>query len=463
MRNIGTIIATAPIYISAIMKAFPKSFLWGAATSSFQIEGATHADGRGSSIWDDFCRTPGKVSDGSNGDIACDHYHRYPEDIALMKSLGLQAYRFSIAWPRILPQGTGKVNPAGLDFYERLVDGLLAAGIEAFPTLYHWDLPSALQDKGGWTHPDSPQWFTEYTQAVVKRLGDRAQNWTTLNEPHVFTWLGYGLGFHAPGHTDRTAYCQTVRNALLAHGRASQVLRAHNSALRVGIANSLLRIEPAAPGEEAAADAMDQITNRIWMDPIIHGEVPAWARGFLQNSGTEISSSDLSIIHQKPDFVGVNYYNRLLASSTGIPERPYTLQHPDYPGVVKTDIGWEVYPQGLQYTLEMLRDRYGNIPAYITENGACYNDEPSSDGQIHDTRRTDYYRQHLDAMEKSIVAGCDVRGYFAWSLMDNFEWAHGYSKRFGLVHVDYARDNLRTPKDSALWYQNKIAEFKSLS
>lgn len=437
------------------MSVFPAKFQWGAATSSFQIEGAAFADGKGPSIWDDFCRTPGKISDHSNGDTACDHYYRYPADIALMQNLGLQAYRFSIAWPRIMPQGTGTIAPGGLDFYDRLVDALLAAGIEPYPTLYHWDLPNALQAKGGWTNPDMPLWFAEYTRVVAERLTDRCKRWTTLNEPHVFTWLGYGLGFHAPGHTSRAEYSASVRNALLAQGLSSQALRSLSPSLQVGMANSLLRIEPATSSDHQAADYMDQITNRIWMDPLIHGTIPDWARNYLENYGTTISDSDLRTMHSRPDFIGVNYYNRLLASATGNPERPYTLGHPDYAGVVKTDIGWEVYPQGLRYTLEMLRDRYGNIPAYITENGACYNDGPDSSGRIRDDKRIDYLRGHLETLQACIAEGCDVRGYFAWSLMDNFEWAHGYSKRFGMVYVDYATLQ-RTPKDSALWYRDWI-------
>ena len=438
------------------MSAFSKEFLWGAATSSFQIEGAAHVHGKGTSIWDDFCKIPGKISDNSHGEIACDHYHRMAEDVNLMKQLSLQAYRFSLAWPRIIPQGKGAIETAGLDFYERLIDHLLENEIQPFPTLYHWDLPSALQKEGGWTHPDMPLWFAEYTQAVIHRLGDRVIHWTTLNEPHVFTWLGHGLGVHAPGHRNIPEYAATIRNALLAHGHATQVLRAHSPEIQVGLANSLLRIEPTTEADAFAADCMDQITNRIWMDPVIHGTLPEWADQYLKQHGTTITAQDLEVIHSDPDFIGVNYYNRVLASSTQSPEQPFQMNHPDYPGVVKTDIGWEVYPKGLEFTLTMLRDRYHNIPAYITENGACYNDVPGADGQIHDSKRVDFYQQHMKALEKCVANGCDVRGYFAWSLMDNFEWSHGYSKRFGLVFVDYPQGNKRILKDSALWYQQWI-------
>ncbi len=433
-----------------------KPFLWGAATSAFQIEGAPDADGKGPSIWDAFCREPGRIADASNGDVACDHYHRLESDVALLKDLHLKAYRFSLSWPRIQPEGMGGPNAAGLDFYERLVDQLLQKGIEPMPTLYHWDLPLALQAKGGWTHPDCALWFAEYASLVAKRLGDRISSIVTLNEPHVFTWLGYGLGVHAPGHKNLQEYAASVRTALLAHGRAVVALRSVKESLAIGIANSLLRIEPASPEETQAASRMDQIVNRIWLDPVIHGTLPPWAGEWLQAHGTAISGDDLQIINARTDFVGVNYYNRVLAQTRPSDGFPYTLSHPDYPGVNKTDIGWEVYADGLQHTLRMLRDDYGNIPSYITENGACYNDTPSPDGAIHDERRLRYLESHLEALKKSQEEGCDVRGYFAWSLMDNFEWAYGYSMRFGLVHVDYENQARRTLKDSAHWYRAYI-------
>lgn len=434
--------------------------LWGSATSSFQIEGAATQDGKGPSIWDTFCRIPGKISDKSNGDIACDHYNVMESDVKLMHELGLDTYRFSIAWPRILPQGTGSVNLKGLDFYDRLVDSLLARGIEPFPTLYHWDLPQALQDKGGWTSPDMPDWFVQYAEPVVRRLQDRVRNWTTLNEPHVFCFLGYGLEFHAPGHANRTEYFQSVRNALLAHGRTAQLIRSINPHLQVGIANCWPLVEALDEQQHDAAYKLDQMTNRIYFDPIIHGTVPPWVRESMAAKGVDISDSDLQQIHQPLDFVGINYYMRMLASATGNSAKPYMMQHPHYEGIKVTDIGWEVYPQGLEKVLQHIREDYGNLPVYITENGCSYGDAPGPDGHVHDARRVEYYREHIAAMHRAVAAGSDVRGYFVWSLMDNFEWAHGYSQRFGIVYVDYENDRKRIVKDSGQWYQHMIREYK---
>jgi len=439
-----------------------KRILWGSATSSFQIEGGSTADGKGPSIWDTFCRTPGKISDQSNGDFACDHYHRFREDIALMKDLGLETYRFSIAWPRIVPLGSGAINSKGFDFYEQLVDELLAQGIEPYPTLYHWDLPQALQDIGGWTHPDISLRFAEYTSAVVARLADRVKKWTTLNEPHVFTWLGHGIGIHAPGITDKRQFSLSIRNALLAHGRGAQAIRAIDPSLQVGIANCWPVIQPLEPQFEAAAHKLDQITNRIFIDPIIHGTVPEFAREFLASVDVHISPEDLRIMHQPLDFVGINYYMRMLASETGNPAKPFNLAHPRYDGAQITDVGWEVYPDGLETVLKIFREEYGNLPLYITENGAAYNDIPGADGAIHDARRVDYYRRHIEAVLKAQRAGSDICGYFAWSLMDNFEWSHGYAQRFGLVYVDYENNCQRIPKDSALWYKNWIRDSHSM-
>ena len=437
----------------------PTRILWGAATSSFQIEGAATQDSKGPSIWDTFCRQPGKISDQSNGDVACDHYNRMESDVLMMKDMGLDAYRFSLAWSRIFPLGTGSVNTKGLDFYDRLTDALLRNGIEPFPTLYHWDLPQALEDLGGWTNPQIAHWFADYADVVVRRLGDRIQNWTTFNEPHVFA-NGYGGEHHAPGHGNRKEFAQSVRCILLAHGRASQAIRAVNADLHVGIVNCWPLPQPLDATQQEAALKMDQISNRIWFDPIIHGTVPDFAREVLAKQGVVITPEDLGIIQQKLDFVGINYYMRLFASATNDPQRPYTMQHPRYEGAQITDIGWEVYPDGLRQVLATVRDDYGNLPVYVTENGASYSTGISEDGHIHDDLRIEYYRKHLEAMQAAVQEGCNVRGYFAWSLMDNFEWSHGYQQRFGIVHVDYANDCKRTLKDSALWYMDYIAKSK---
>lgn len=439
------------------MKHTNNSFLWGAATSSYQIEGAVNIDGRSPSIWDTFCATPGKISDGSSGAVACDHYNRLEEDVGIMQRLGLQAYRFSIAWPRILPEGVGKVNDKGLDLYERLLDYLLAADILPFPTLYHWDLPQVLQDKGGWTNPDISHWFAEYTQAVVRRLGDRVKQWTTLNEPHVFTLLGHLTGSHAPGHTNRAHYFLAMRNALLAHGRSSLVLRSHHNNLQVGIANCWPLIQPLGPEHEVAANHANQLTNRIWFDPLYLGKIPEFAAKKMEQYGASLSEEELRLVHNPPDFVGLNYYMRMLAKNSPDPDKTFELSHPRYPGAVITDIGWEVYPQGLSAVLEIIRDEYGNPPVYITENGASYGDGPDCNGVVRDLRRVEYYQQHLQALENSRTQGCAVAGYFAWSLLDNFEWAKGYQDRFGLVHVDYANKCRRTIKQSGFWYSDHIA------
>ncbi len=430
-------------------------FQWGVATSSFQIEGGAQQDGRGESIWDTFCKQQGKIFDKSNGDVACDHYNRLEQDLDLLKDLGVNAYRFSIAWPRIYPQGFGTLEPRGLDFYKRLMEGLLQRDITPFPTLYHWDLPQALQDVGGWTHDDTPLHFASYAETVIKALGSYTPHWTTLNEPHVFCYLGYELGVHAPGHTSRKEHMQAIRNALRAHGLGAQAIRTHKSNALVGIANCYPLPEPLADNSIEAADWADQMTNRIYFDPFLKGTVPPFVAQEMEKVGIKISSHDLSQIQGKLDFVGINYYNRMLARPGGFPEKPYVLEHPRYPGVQITDIGWEVYPQGLEEVLRRMRDDYGNLPVYITENGASYHDGVSADGMVHDQRRVEFYQKHLGAVANAQQNGCNVAGYFAWSMMDNFEWSHGYSQRFGIVHVDYATQK-RTLKDSALWYRDYI-------
>lgn len=432
-------------------------FIWGVATSSFQIEGATHEDGRGSSIWDTFCAQPGKIFDRSNGDVACEHFHRLEEDLNLIQSLGVNAYRFSIAWPRILPQGTGLVELRGLDFYERLIDGLLKRNIQPFPTLYHWDLPQALQDLGGWTHEDLPAYFADYASVVTQKFADRITHWTTLNEPHVFCYLGYELGVHAPGHTSRKEHLQAIRNALRAHGLAAKTIRSIQTTAKVGIANCYPLPQALNSHSEEAADWADQITNRIYFDPILLGTVPPFVREQMECVGVVISETDMQDIRDPLDFVGINYYNRMMARPGGFPEKPFILEHPRYPGARITDIGWEHFPQGLLEVLHRMRDRYPSLPVYITENGAAYNLGPDTQGQIHDKDRVDFYQTHLESIDQARKDGCLIGGYFAWSLMDNFEWSHGYSQRFGLVHVDY-KTQKRTLKDSALWYKKRIGK-----
>ncbi|MGZ8694150.1 MAG: GH1 family beta-glucosidase [Gaiellaceae bacterium] len=429
---------------------FPADFVWGAATSAYQVEGAVAEDGRGRSIWDSFCDGPGNVLSGDSGAVACDSYHRYGEDLALLRELGLGAFRFSVAWPRILPEGRGRVNTAGLDFYDRFVDGLLAAGIEPFVTLYHWDLPQALQDSGGWVARDTTSAFAELVEVVHARLGDRVQRWITICEPWVVSWLGYGTGEHAPGHRSEVEALAAVHNVLLAHAGALEVLRRDANA-RVGITVDLLCVEPAsgAPADVAAARRLDGTRNRWILDPLLRGAYP---EDIVEHFGAKLprfEDGDLAAIAAPLDFLGVNYYTRnVVAAGPGgeavvvEPERPCTA------------MGWEVYPDGLAQLLVRLRDDYDCPPIYVTENGAAYEDRVV-DGRIDDPQRVAYLDAHFGALGEAIEAGVPVRGYFLWSLLDNFEWAWGYSRRFGIVHVDF--DTLeRTPKASFRWYQQLI-------
>lgn len=445
------------------MKRFPKDFLWGAATSCYQIEGATDEGGRGESIWDVFCRTPGKVVNGESGAVACDHYHRMPQDVAMMKSLGLQAYRFSLAWPRIFPTGTEtSPNEAGLDFYDRLVDALLEAGIEPWATLYHWDLPAPL---GGWTTRSTCEAFVRFTEAASKRLGDRVKHWITHNEPWCVSMLSYQLGEHAPGHKDWGEALQAAHHVLLSHGMAVPVIRANVAGAKVGITLNLCPPEPASPSaaDAAAAHWFDGWFNRWFLDPLYHRGYPAdmiaayreaghlpgdWDSGLIQ-------SGDLETMSAETDFLGINFYSRGIIRCDKTPEAdnaPRTV----HDSGVKTDMGWEVYAPSLTRLLLRLDAEYPVKQLVITENGCAYSDGPGPDGRIRDTRRIDYFHQHLDACHDAIAAGAPLVGYFAWSLMDNFEWAFGYEKRFGLVHVDY-ETQVRTPKDSALWLRDVIA------
>jgi beta-glucosidase len=446
---------------------FPKNFLFGVATSSYQIEGAAHEDGRGESIWDTFCREPGRILDNSNGDVACDHYHRWAADLDLIKSLGVDAYRFSLAWPRIQPDGRGATNAAGLDFYERLVDGLLERGLKPYATLYHWDLPQTLQDVGGWDNRDTAYRFAEYARIVTERLGTRVASYATLNEPWCSSILSYQLGEHAPGLRDRRAALSAAHHLLLGHGEAMKVMRAVVPGADLGIVINLNPYYTATDSAEdrAAATQGDGEFNRWFLDPLLRGEYPADIWESYGADVPEVQAGDLATIAAPLDFLGVNYYSRALVAAAPTAASPVSITPVSITPVSTTPVAvvlkpkessytamdWEVFPQGLSDLLLRLKTDYALPPVYITENGAAYADTLSGES-VHDVARTQYFARHLEAVRQSTEQGVDVRGYFAWSLMDNFEWAHGYDKRFGLVHVDYQTQK-RTLKDSAKWFQ----------
>jgi len=428
---------------------FPHDFLWGAATASYQVEGAWNKDGKGESVWDRFSHTPGNISDGGTGDVACDHYHRYEEDIALMRRLGLKAYRFSVSWPRVLPLGRGRINPKGLDFYDRLVDGLCAANIEPFLTLFHWDLPQALQDEGGWANRSTGQAFADYAALMAKRLGDRVRFWTTFNEPSVVAFDGHLYGEHAPGIKDpRTAY-QVVHHLMVAHGLAVQAIRAADSRAKAGIVLNLWPADPASdsPEDVAAAEAAWQRSETLFLDPLFKGHYPPAVYELVGANMPVIQSGDMALIAQELDFLGANYYSRNLVNAEGS-IRPV-------PGAEYTEMGWEVHAPAMRRLLVKINREYKLPPLYITENGSAFKDEVSADGKVHDPRRLDYLKQHFIQTRLAMQDGVDVRGYMVWSLMDNFEWGHGFTKRFGLVRVDYDTQQ-RIVKDSGEWYAEVI-------
>jgi beta-glucosidase len=442
---------------------FPDGFVWGAATASYQIEGAANEDGRGPSIWDTFSRTPGRVHAGHTGDVACDHYHRYRDDVAMMAGLGLASYRFSVAWPRIQPDGSGPVNTRGLDFYDRLTDELLAKGIDPVITLYHWDLPQTLQDRGGWTVRETAEAFAEYAQIVYGRLGDRVGTWTTLNEPWCSAYLGYASGRHAPGITDPASAFKAVHHLLLGHGLAVKALR-EAGAQNIGITlnpASVLPLDPRNAADVDAARIVDGLNNRIFLDPLVKGHYPDDMREHMQRfvDLSFIRDGDEALIQQPIDVLGVNFYQPTYVSAK--PGHPASPENPGTEGIEfrkpvgpVTDMDWQIEPAGLTRLLERLHNDYG-VPLLITENGAAYPDGPSADGRVHDTNRIEYLDGHLRACHDAMSRGVDLRGYFVWSLMDNFEWSEGYAKRFGIVHVDY-RTQARLPKDSADWYADVI-------
>jgi len=446
----------------ATERTFPDHFAWGAATASFQIEGSTDADGRTDSIWDTFCRRPGAVVGGDTGETACDHYRRMPDDVALMADLGLDTYRFSVAWPRVRPDA-GAVNAAGIDFYSRLVDTLLEHDIEPWVTLYHWDLPQTLEDSGGWTNRDTAYRFADYTATVFDALGDRVPTWTTLNEPWCSALLGYNAGVHAPGRTEPRAAVAAVHHLLLAHGLGMEVLRA-GGAEQAGITLNLWPFEAAHPDDPAEVELarlLDGLQNRIFLDPILRGEYPADVRAHLGPFGIDdhIVDGDLELIGAPIDVLGVNYY-----TTTQIEARPPSAEDAEWEtiswtigidavrnssrGLPRTAMGWEVDPDGFSALLRRIRDEYPPTALVITENGSAWDDVVDADGRVDDPERVAYLESHLGAVLDAIADGVDVRGYLAWSLLDNFEWSLGYSKRFGIVHVDYDTQ-ARTRKSSA--------------
>ena len=432
--------------------SFRKDFMWGAATASFQIEGAWNEDGKSPSIWDEFCHRGGKIEDNSTGDIACDHYHRYKEDVKLMAELGLKAYRFSIAWTRILPDGTGKINEKGLEFYSNLVDELLKYNITPYVTLYHWDLPYCLQLKGGWTNPESPLWFEEYTKVIVKCFGERVKNYITFNEPSVFMGCGCSQGGHAPGYQLSTRdLLHMGHNIHLAHGRAVKVIRELTPFAEVGITLASL---PAIPVTEKDADAAYEshfsITREFffwsdayWADPIVLGHYPEKLLQETKDIFPSFTDEDMKLISQKIDFIGINIY-----------QGHYTGDYTRKPGTPHTEIGWDTFDSALEWGVKHFTKRY-QIPIYITENGLSCHDWESLDGKVHDPNRIDFLHRYLRGLKTAAESGCDVRGYFQWSFMDNFEWAKGYNPRFGMVFCDYATQK-RIPKDSAYWYKEVI-------
>jgi len=433
--------------------SFPDEFLWGAETAAYQIEGAAFEDGRGVGIWDRFCDVEGKVRNGDDGAVACDFYHRYRDDIALMSELGIDAFRFSIAWPRVIPSGVGPVNVAGLDFYDRLVDALLGSGITPFVTLYHWDLPQPLEDAGGWPARDTVAAFESFAEAVAGRLGDRVRHWITVNEPWVASWLGYGLGEHAPGRTSERDALAAAHHLMLAHGRAVGILRELAPAAEVGITLDLEYVEPVSgsDADREAATRFDGYRNRWFLDPVQLGAYPADMLAVYSGVLPEIRDGDLETISVPADFLGVNYYRRTRVAAAGA--GPSVIVAPS--GLEHTDMGWEVYPAGLHALLRRVRDEYGPALIYVTENGASYTDVRRHDGSVRDPERIGYLERHVAAVGRAIGEGVPVQGYFVWSLLDNFEWAHGYSRRFGIVFVDYTTLE-RVPKSSFLWYRGLI-------
>jgi beta-glucosidase len=467
----GTVVAVTPPPPAQTVELppieFPAGFEWGAATAAYQIEGAAREDGRGPSVWDDFSHTEGKVARGHTGDVACDHYHRMDDDVAMMAELGLRTYRFSISWSRVMPDGRGRVNRAGLDFYHRLVERLLEVDIVPCPTLFHWDLPSGLESIGGFRTRDTCSWFADYAALMVQELGDRVTRWSTFNEPWCYAYLGHAAGVHAPGLRDPRASVTVAHHQLLAHGIALQAMRSERDGLDLGIVinPSPVRSEGTPPASADDIRRVDGIHNRWWFDGLLRGAYPADLLDDFGPLADAVEPGDLATVAQPLDWLGINYYFDILLRGRR-PDDPTArpmLQYPTVTGATEsvmrsehTDMGWPITPDGFTELLVRLRDDHPNLPPiYITENGCAY-DDPVIDGRCADPRRIDYLDLHLRAIAEAIDAGVDIRGYYQWSLMDNFEWALGYDKRFGLVHVDF--DTLeRTWRDSAHWYRDVIA------
>jgi beta-glucosidase len=430
------------------LRGFPAGFVWGASTSAYQIEGAANEDGRGVSIWDVFARQPGRVANGDTGEVACDHYHRVREDIDLLSGGGFGAYRFSVAWPRVLPEGTGAVNARGLDFYDRLVDGLLAAGIAPWVCLYHWDLPQALQERGGWLNRDSASWFADYARVVAARLGDRVTHWAMFNEIGVHALFGHGIGTHAPGLTGLPNMLAAIHQQNRAQGFALTALRADLPRARLG---TVLSLQPARASSEreqdgAAAARFDALWNRACIDPLLTGRYPD---ALAADVAGLVEAGDLAAIRQPVDFVGLNYYSPMYIAAA--PNSLFGAWFGALPArMPTTHMGWPIVPEALTVQLRELRDRYGNPEVYVTENGASFTDTVETDGAVRDPLRIAYLEAHLRAARQALREGCALRGYFVWSLLDNFEWAEGFSRRFGLVHVDF-KTLKRTPKASFGW------------
>ena len=444
---------------------FPKGFFWGAATAAYQIEGAWKEDGKGESIWDRFAHTPGKIKNGDTGDVACDSYHRWKDDLALAQAMNLNSYRFSISWPRIQPSGAGAANAKGLDYYSRLVDALLAAHIRPLVTLYHWDLPQALEDAGGWPNRDTAARYTDYVQIMAQALGDRVSDWILFNEPAAFVDLGYLEGTHAPGRSSLLDFLRAAHVVNLAQGEGFRALKAIRPASRAGTAYSMSACEPATNSEDdkLAAERAHAITNVWFLEPALHGRYPE-ALTFLPETAMRILSGDMERVRAPLDFIGINLYYRTIASAVGAIERAAHPQDWLFPVRMsggqqgpKTDIGWEVWPKAMYDMVRRITRDYNRPAIEITESGCAYNDGPGGDGAIHDSRRISYHREYLGAVAQAMADGADVRGYHAWSLMDNLEWAEGFSQRFGLAYVDYKTEQ-RTIKDSGRWYGKVAAE-----
>ena len=438
---------------------FPPNFLWGAATAAFQIEGAWDADGKGPSIWDRFNHLPGRILHGHTADIACDHYHHMPADVALMKALGLKTYRFSISWPRVLPQGTGRVEPRGLDFYDRLVDQLLAAGISPNATLNHWDFPQALQERGGWPNRDSAEWFTDYARLMFEKLGDRVDYWATHNEPFVVALSGYGEGSFAPGIASFPQALAAAHHMHLAHGRTVQLYRELGCKGQIGIALNLATFVPASDQTQdvAAAQRLEMLINGLFLDPIFKSRYPQGLVDWLSPMWPEIPEEDLHVISQPIDFLGINYYFSQIVSHNAFGLLKLRSTPNVDPGWAITEKNWGICPSQLTALLLHIKDDYGNPPVFITENGITFTESPNEDGFVEDQGRINFLRAHFQAAHQALSQGCDLRGYYVWSLLDNFEWTDGYSQRFGLIRVNFDDpQRKRTPKASYNWYRAVI-------